>query len=386
MRRSKAIAPERRGRPLLHLPEKIILEPYPVSGWVLKPSIMLDAANPLLGYLMTCSTLKRQTAFLCMSLLLERGADDISRRFVAAGLCDPGADHNPLAVIARCLVTARAQEIAQAIVGEKASTLVRLLHRIGNGALPKESYEKLLRMIASSEHCEKASVLLNHGCPISDVSLEAAFSLPSQFLRPEIITRIQSTSQLSQLRCALDLIMSLMPQDQHEQILQSLENLSPATPLGPWLVRLLEWVPKFQVVGPLPDDEEVRLLNSPEALKTAGSRFRNCLKSKIPVVALGRVVYYEWLCTPHIVEIQVLSRQQYLFKAIYGPRNHSVTADTLRTISAKFQEAGVLVPAQFAEFRRINACANLLSVYEYGNPDPDDDGEVLDLAQIEDAA
>jgi hypothetical protein len=319
-----------------------------------------------------------------MSVLEDKGEEFLAASFEAAGLASDCPSSNALVKIAYVLINSRAEMIWEAICGPEPAASVRLLHRIGNGPLSRAAYRGLIVLMSRPELRDRGS-LLTHDFPITDISVEAALSLPTDWMRPEIITRIQSASQLSQLRCALDLVMSLMPQDRHGEIFQSLENLSPATPLGSWLVRLLERAPKFPVVGPLPDDDEVRLLNSPEALKEAGSRYRNCLKSKIPVVALGRVVYYEWLSTPHIVELQVLSRQQYLFKAIYGLRNHSVTADTLRTISAKFQAAGVLVPAQFAEFRRINECCSLLGVYEYGNPDLDDEGEVFDLASLEDA-
>jgi hypothetical protein len=364
----------------------LALNPQPVSGWVLPVALRFDRAAPgYLAYLLTSGTLRRQNSFLAMSVVEDKGEEFLATAFDAAGLANGCLSSNPLIQIAHCLINARAEAIWKAICSPEAAASVHLLHRVGNGPLSRPAYRGLIALMSRSELRDRGS-LLSHDFPISEITIEAALSMPTDWMRPELISRIQSASQLSQLRCALDLVMSLIPHDRHVEVCQSLENLSPATPLGMWLVRLLERVPSFPVVGPLPDDEEVRLLNSPEALKEAGSRFRNCLKSKIPLVALGRVVYYEWLHSPHIVELQVLSRQQHLFIAVYAPKGQSVTADTLRTISAKFEKAGALVPAQFAEFRQINQCASLLGVYDWGNPDADEDDDIIDIAILEDAA
>lgn len=364
----------------------LTLNPQPVTGWPLPVAIRLDRAAPgYLSYLLTSGTLKRQSNFLAMSVLEDKGEEFLANTFNTTGLATGCLNSTPLAQIVHVFINARAEAIWEAICGQEPAASVRLLHRIGNGPLSRPVYRGLIALMSRPELRDRGS-LLSHDFSISEIAIEAALSMPTDWMRPELISRIQSASELSQLRCALDLVMSLVPTERHDEIWQSLENLSPATPLGMWLVRLLERVPSFPVVGPLPDDEEVRLLDSPEKLKEAGSRFRNCLKSKIPVVALSRAVFYEVLSSPHIVELQVLSRQHYLFRAVYAPKGQSVTADMLRTISAKFEKAGTLVPAQFAEFRQINQCASLLSVYEYGNPDPGDDDNILDLSILEDIA
>jgi hypothetical protein len=230
------------------------------------------------------------------------------------------------------------------------------------------------------EHHDRAR-LLKQGCPISQVSIEAALRLPVPLLRQEITTRLHSIEQIEQLRIALEDILSLLPKVAHTEVWQSLACLSPSTSLRTWLIRLLNKVPRFPIVSPVSDDRDVTLLSSPEAIRNCSARFFNCLKLKVPNVFLGRVIFYEWHSPGAVIELRSLSGGHWSINGIYGMRNQKVDTSTLRAIRAKFEGMGVLVPAQFSELREVNRCADILGIHDRITPDFDD--EEFDLTLLE---
>jgi hypothetical protein len=320
---------------------------------------------------------------LALSVIEDKGADHLAGHFTAAGLTKDYASHDPLWQIAHVLITARAQDICEceALFGRESSASVRLLHRMGNIPLSQSAYRTLIDLMSRTEHRDRAR-LLKQGSSISEVNIEAAFRLPAPLLRREIITRLHSVEQVEQLRTALDVILSLLPQAAHREVWQSLACLSPSTSLRTWLIRLIDKVPSFPIASPLSDDAEVTFLSSPNAIRNCSARFSNCLTTKIPHAFLGRVAYYEWHSPGAVIELKSLSRGHWLISGIYGVKNRKVDTSTLRSIRAKFEEAGVLVPAQFSELREINRCASLFGVHDWNTSDFDD--EEYDLARLED--
>src|SRR5215210_5392268 len=128
---------------MLRLPDRIILEPKPVTGPLLAIALGLDCSySGYLRYLMTASSLKRQTNFIALTILKECGPDYLASQFRAAGLIDDLSGSDASAYVARVLITARAQDIckSEALFGAASSTSISLLHRIGNGPLPPSAY------------------------------------------------------------------------------------------------------------------------------------------------------------------------------------------------------------------------------------------------------
>jgi hypothetical protein len=318
-----------------------------------------------------------------MSVLEEKGSDHLISCFVTGGIaaCHLGSD--PLTQIARALMRARAQAIYEALFGADSATFVRLTHRIGNGHLSQSAYRKLIDLMYRFEHRDRAR-LLTQGCPISEVSIEVALRLPPSLLRQEFICGLHSVEQVEQVRAALDLILSLLPESAHGELWQSLSSISLSRPraLSKWLRRMIDKVPSFSMTPPLKDDPDVTFLSSPAAMHDCARRFSNCLKDKVPLVALQRNAYYEWRSPGAIIELRSLSHGYWLAGGIHGMKNGPVDAVTLRAIRTKLDAAGILVPAQFAHAKHINRCASLLGVYDFSGPDLGEEDFGL---QLEDA-
>jgi hypothetical protein len=120
----------------------------------------------------------------------------------------------------------------------------------------------------------------------------------------------------------------------------------------------------------------------------AAARFRNCVKSRVALVALGRASYLEWRSEPAIIELLALTgaqgRAQYVVDGIYGHRNGRVAPAVIEALCAKATSAGLLIPAKLGHARTHNEAARLLNVYEFdafqGLRDPAEEAvdEILD--------
>jgi hypothetical protein len=358
-----------------------------VKGWVLPVAIRIDCASAgYLRYLCSASALKRQTAFLTFAVLEKHSPEYVALRFRQAELpdCEPHLD--AIVQIGNVLRTARARDICRALFGDTSSTLVSLLSRASHDAFPQHVYGHLIDLACRPEHRDRVE-LLRSGDKITKENVEVVLRLSPALLCREALVRLYSQKQADQLIAALELIRALHPTLADADILWSLRALSGATSLGNWAARWIDKAERFLITPPLLDDQDVTFLASPKAMREAGQgTFRNCLATKTLAVALGRAAYFAWR-SDAVVELEALSRG-WVMSGIHGPRNSRVDRALMRTIRTKFEAAGVLVPARYAQAAAVNRCARLLPIYDFGCPDlgDEDDAEEIDLNELRDVA
>jgi hypothetical protein len=267
---------------MVRLPDRIILEPKPVVGWVLPLAIGLDRVHPgYLRYLTTASALKRQTNFVALSILDENAPEYLASQFRSAGLVENCSDLDPAAQVARVLIMRRAADIIETgcILGGEASTALQVLHRIGNEPLSRSGYRALIDLMCDPQ--KERSRAFSGTFPVTECTLQAARRLPMPLLRPEVMTRLKSVEQIDELSAAFDLIFPLLPETIQNNAWQSLATLNPSTSLKSWLRRLVEQIPRYPVSGPVSDDAETMLLSSPRIMADTGRRLQNCLATLI---------------------------------------------------------------------------------------------------------
>jgi hypothetical protein len=374
---------------MVRLPDRIILEPKPVVGWVLPMAIGLDRAHGggYLRYLATASSLKRQASFTALAVLDERGPDYLASHFRAAGLTEGFLGSDSSAQVAHVLITARAQDIckAEALFGADSSVSMSLLHRIGSGPLSPSAYHSLIELMRNPKHRERAQNF-SRDCSVSEIGIEAGLRLPLPLVRHEIISRINSSDKIDELITAYDLIFPLLSEAIQSEVWQSLKTFRPERSLKRWLERVIDKIPRFPICGPVRDDAETTLLSSPSAMRQAGPRLQNCLSTKVNDSLLQRCIFYFWHEPECVVELQCLSQGYFLIRGVHAKGNGTVDADALKQIRAKFESSGtVLVGAESAQAKEINRCAKLLGAWDQALPDFDDD-EFIDLLDVEDAA
>jgi hypothetical protein len=374
---------------MVRLPDRTILEPKPVIGWVLPLAISLDRANGggYLRYLTTASSLKRQTSFIALANLDEHGPDYLASQFRSAGLIESHSDLDPAAQIARVLIAARAVDICgcDCLFGAASSTALRVLHRIGSEPLSRSGYRALTNLMCNPQQNERARIF-SQECPVTEITLQAALRLPVPLVRPEVLTRLKSVEQIDELSAAFDLLFPLLPEAAQASAWQSLASLQPTASLKAWLRRLIEKVPRYPISGPLSDDAEAMLLSSPQMMADTGRRLKNCLATLVVQPLLSRYVYYLWLNPSAVIELRCLSQGHFLLKGVHTSGHGTVDPGTLVLIREKFEASGrVLIGAEHAEARIANRGAKMLDVWDRGLPNFDDE-DVVDLIDLEDAA
>jgi hypothetical protein len=332
----------------------------PIDGWALDLLTNYDAVSPgMLRFALGASPLRRQGVFLTLSVATMDGADAVADRLRAAGL-DPTANtDSPEALIGSALMSYRVREIVAALYGP-VQGLVGALNRLGDAPLPADQYAALVELLREPEHEARAKALQQLD-KITVTRLTALRSLEPVFAQADLVCRFRSPTVVEQFQAAVTLIRSVVPHASDDALLASLKALGPSSDLAAWVRR---WLAKgvFAVAPAFVDDEEWRGLRSAEAMLEAGARFSNCLKTKIPLVALGRSFYIEYRPEPVIIELAGLSHGQWLVEGLYGPKNGPVDRNTAQAIRRKLEHAGALVPAHLGPASRFNKAARLLHI------------------------
>jgi hypothetical protein len=156
-----------------------------------------------------------------------------------------------------------------------------------------------------------------------------------------------------------------------EDLVTSITSLQPESNLHIWLQNQVSRATVFPVA--LPDlDKAFVPLTSSEMIRAKALEYRNCLRSRLGEIALGRTRYVEFQPSPAIIELTALSEGRWAcFDKIYGPRNARPTS------------AGVLLYAHHDEISRWSPLARWLGVFDRDEAILD---EIFDMTTFEDAA
>ena len=150
--------------------------------------------------------------------------------------------------------------------------------------------------------------------------------------------------------------------------------MAPGTNLAIWAKRWIERAEYLPPALPYAGDEMLRPLVSGEDMKRTALRYKNCLRGKIAVVALGRACFYEYTGSGGAVaEVAALSNGHWVLDGIYSAENVRPAPEAVRSIRATLEAAGVLVAARHTHSEDINTVAELLHVFDH------DGGSWLDL-------
>jgi hypothetical protein len=335
--------------------------PRPIDGWALAALIDLDEAHPgTLRLALSGSALRRQAFFITMSLL-RNGVEEVAGRL--RPLCADQPQPSPLAEVASVLATCRVRDIVRALYGD-VEGLVGALGRLGHDPLHPVTYRSLVAILSLPEHRHRAKVL--RVVPkITSSTLSILLALKPPFILPELVDRFGSVRDVHQFEAAIALIKNVQPHLTEPELITSLKALSHRTDLGSWVNRMIGRAARFPVVPPVHDDPDFIWLHSAEALAEAGDRFGNCLRSKAPLCALGRVAYLEYRPRPAIVALDSLSGGHFVLDGIYGVGNSRVEGEVARTIRHKLVARGVLLPARFAHGQPYNSVAKMIGLYDF---------------------
>jgi hypothetical protein len=335
--------------------------PRPIDGWALSALIELDEAHPgTLRFALSASALRRQ-AFFITSSLLRNGVDEVASRL--RPLCADQPQPSPLAEVAYVLATCRVRDIVRALYGD-VEGFVGALSRIGHDPLHPVTYRRLLAILTRPEHRHRAKVL-RQVPKITSSTLSVLMALKPPFVLPELVERFHSAGDVLQFEAALALIQNVQHYLSNRDLVQSIKALGPHADLGSWVSRMVGKASRFPVQPPVHGDREFEWLSSADALRRAGRKFNNCLESKIPLCALGRVAYLEFKPSPAVVSLESLSGGHFLLDGIFGVANARVAGEVANTIRRKLEAAGILLPARLAHGQPYNSVAKMIGFYDF---------------------
>ncbi|MFC5483407.1 hypothetical protein [Microvirga aerilata] len=317
-------------------------------------------------------------------------ADAVAARF-RSGMPEPHTfDGSASAVIGRMLVMGRVRDIVSALHGP-VQGLLGALNRLGGDPLPQTAYRSLVHLLTAPEHKTRAKALQQLD-KIDLSTLSALRWLHPSFVHTDFVRRFRSVEKVEQFNAAIELIHEVAPHVTDEELAESIKALGPSSDLGSWVKR---WLAKgvFPVAQEIADDAEWTGLRSAEAMHDAAVRFSNCLRTKVPLVALGRSFYLEYRPAPVVIELAGLSQGKWLAEGLYGPKNGPVDPDAVRAIRQKLEQAGILIPAHLGVASRFNKAAKLMHISSFSSlnvegfeMEPDDvldaPPDILELAEL----
>ncbi|MFF8802360.1 MULTISPECIES: hypothetical protein [unclassified Methylobacterium] len=355
--------------------------PRPFDGDHLAAACRLDAALP--GYLAASfhsSALKRTAQFIACAETDFGQPHIMAARLAAISPTDISAA-DPLAKIAKGLISLRPAQIIKAVYGTVPLGLIGLLARIGHDPLRDPAdYRLAFELFSRSEHRARAKLLGQIEGKITAKSLRIIARIDPVFLRPHVLERVRSETSLDALHEALALIRRLVPSATDATLMESLNHLSPRDrDLSKWIEGWLRKSERLLVTPPIPaDDPDLRLIPLKD-LDEVGRRLGNCLGSRIAYGALGCRLHYEWDRdqTAAAVELRALSGGAWVIEQIRGPHNQPITPAGLKAIRAKFSSYGVLSYVAPGMERAGSRLASLLRAYDL--TDTDAEGEFDDV-------
>jgi hypothetical protein len=333
------------------------------DGWALEALLQWGGRDgtDLLRRVLIGSPLRRQVVFLTLSFMRSDPAGEVKDRL--RSLADPVCwASNPDAEISFILGSRRARDITDVLVG-RIEGLVGALSRLGDDPMHPFKYKQLIELLRCATS-NRAKVLRQLEV-ITPISLMVLNLLDDAFIHPEIVRRFATVQQVYDFNSVVRLIRRVVPQVTDEELLSSLKAVSGMrSGAAHWAQRFLTRA-VFESAPPIQDDDELVALRSGEAMIDAANRFGNCLKGKIPDVAVGRARYLEFRPRPAIIELLSLSNSQWVVEQVYAPKNGYVSPELLSQVLHKLSGTGILLPARLDHAQRNNGAARLLRVLDH---------------------
>ena len=228
-------------------------------------------------------------------------------------------------------------------------------------------YRVLHDLFVTPVNRQRANVLRESGGPLNQTTIQIVRELDAPWLRPEIVIRLRSLEEMRLFQDAVTVITYLRPDLSDDDLARSFENLGARTDLQTWVSRFIESATRFPPGPPIADDAEFRCLRTGAEMQDVARYFRNCLASKIPEVALGRVGFVLYAPGPALIELARLTdglNDQWALDAVHGAGHADLSPDAVRSIRSKLTGAGILIPSRFNEPRHVRSVGHLLGLFD----------------------
>ena len=340
----------------LELPVRRTFAPRAYGDSYLQAASRLDTACPgFLNASFHVSALKRQAIFACFAEADWERPDQLASRLRGVAPAECISHLDPLAQIARSLITSRAREIILATYGEVPNGLLGALARIGDEPLPEPYYRVLFNFFAKPNLRKKGRVLRHVGR--IDVRTLQVIEIvdAAELLNPAIISLLASQNNAFDFTQTVRWLKELDHVD-NDALDEAIRGATTRRSLG----RALQyWIERTEQLPGLPvlNDPEFQVLSSVSMLRAKGIEYRVCLTSSEPIreAVLGLVAFAEWRPTPDelgvIVELRPLVRsgshaRHWMIASINAPDNSPVPRSIRIQVGRRLGALGYFLPVR----------------------------------------
>ena len=340
----------------MELPARRTFAPRAYGDFYLQVASKLDTACPgFLNASFHVSALKRQAIFACFAEVDWKNPDQLASRLRAIAPAECVSHLDPLAQIARSLVTSRAREIVLVTYGEVPDGLLGALARVGDEPLPAAYYRLLFSFFAEPNLQRKGRVLRHIGR--IDVRVLQVIEVvdDAELLNPAIISLLASQHHALDFARTVRWLKGLDHVD-NEALDEAIRGASTRRSLG----RALQyWIERTERLPdqPVLNDPHFQVLSTVPLLRAKGVEYRVCLNSSDPIreAVLGLVAFAEWRPSPDelgaIVELRPLvragsSERYWMIASINAPDNSPVPRSVRIQVGRRLAALGFFLPVR----------------------------------------
>lgn len=325
----------------------------------------------------------RRAALFCALAEVNSGPDRLAEQLRAQPPNPQQLGIDPLTSIAQSLMTLRARDVIVALYSTAPEGVLGILRRMGLIEQPFSHpvlYDRLFRILLDPAAGFRADALRRLE-KIGAGHVRTAAVLDRVLVSPEMLRIVSGIEEAHTLNATLALIRRLCPTAATDEAIRaSIRAMTPTTRLSAWVSR---WIARAERLphdrAPI-EDHDFRILASAQEVRETAARFKNCLRTLLPEIALGRKLFLEYRPAAALVELVPLSDGHWLSEGVYIASNKSVSPELRQEIRDKLTASGILIYARHvrggASQHRV---AKLVGIYDYGYGLGGDEDVLADL-------
>lgn len=301
-------------------------------GWSTDALVKLDDEVPgILSRVLTAAPARRQAIFA--ALAAREVNDGLFGR--ADSLFPPD--------LAEVLRHGRISDILRHAFGQVPQGFPGALERVGERPLDRpEDYLAIRDVLASDD--QRAATALRSGGKITRAKMRVMAALDPRWLHANTLSRIDSPVEANAFNHAVAFVQSVNTNSTEEAVAEAIARMNPTSTLPRLLQRMLHRADRLPPHPVSVEDKELRPLLTVNHHLQVGRRYRNCVSSKVPEVAAGRMALAEFRGEV-LLEFRPLSANAgWKLWAIHGHRNGPVEHQVAEAAAAKCETLGIPRP------------------------------------------
>ncbi len=300
-------------------------------GWATDQLVKMDddEAPGILARVLKAAPGRRQSIFAALAT-----------REINDGLFQPAVSLFP-PNFAEVLRHGRISDILRCAYGEVPEGFPGALARIG-GERPldrPEDYLAIRDVLASND--QRAATALRSGGQITRTKMRVLAAIDPRWLHANTLSRIDSPVEANTFNHAVVFVQSVNTKATDEAVAEAIARMNPTATLPRLLQRMLRRADRLPPHPVTVEDNELRPLLTVNQHLQVGRRYRNCVSSKVPEVAAGRMALAEFRGEVLLEFRQLTANAGWMLWEVHGHRNGPVDPQLADAAAMKCEHLGI---------------------------------------------